>query len=244
MEISVTAPQGASAVDTELARRLVAGLGGRFSSELGIDVDAGPDDVERWALAATLFGARISTAVAERTYEVLADAGIRTISDAAQRRQDELIALLDRGGYARYDLRTATRLHELGAVLGDRTGGKVVPLAQGAAGYADLADRLDALPGWGPVTVASFLRELRGVLAHADPPLDRRAREAAVHLGLLDDRTPEAAALPALREHAREAGVDPRDLEAALIRLALAHRRTMADCPGGPDCRAVPKQDP
>jgi hypothetical protein len=233
-----------SSVAVDVAGRLVRGLGGRFSSELGIDVDAGSDELERWALAATLFGARISTAVAVRTYRVLAEAGIRALGDAPDHDRAELIELLDRGGYARYDLRTATKLHELGAVLRERTGGRIVPLAQGTAGYEELADRLDALPGWGPVTVASFLRELRGVLPHADPPLDARARQAAVHLGLLDDATPEHATLPALRDHAQRAGVDLRDLEAALIRLGLVHHRAMAACPGGPACRAVPQPEP
>jgi hypothetical protein len=43
-----------------LARSVVGVLGGRFSAELGIDVDAGDAEVERWFLAAALFGTRIS----------------------------------------------------------------------------------------------------------------------------------------------------------------------------------------
>ena len=39
-----------------LARRVVGMLGGRYSAELGIDVDAGDAEIERWFLAATLFG--------------------------------------------------------------------------------------------------------------------------------------------------------------------------------------------
>lgn len=227
--------------DAEIVRRVIAGRGGRFSSELGIDVDAGPHQIERWALAATLFGARISTAIAARTYDVLADAGVRTLADARERSADELVTLLDHGGYVRYDFRTATKLQQLGAMLRDRSHGKVWLLAQDAASFDELATRLDELPGWGPVTVGLFLRELRGVLPHADPPLDRRAREAATHLGLLADRDPDA--LPTLGHHAQQAGVDLRDLEAALVRLWLAHRRTMANCPGGSACSAMAAND-
>jgi hypothetical protein len=36
-----------------LARRVVGVLGGRFSVELGIDLDATPRAFERWFLAAT-----------------------------------------------------------------------------------------------------------------------------------------------------------------------------------------------
>jgi len=49
-----------------VAHRVVAVLGGRYSAGLGIDVDAGEAEVERWFVAAALFGARISARVAER----------------------------------------------------------------------------------------------------------------------------------------------------------------------------------
>src|SRR5579875_721124 len=67
---------------SELVRAL-AGLGGRFSSELGIELDRGPEEVERWALAATLFGARISAAIAMRTYTGLRFAGAATAASGA-----------------------------------------------------------------------------------------------------------------------------------------------------------------
>jgi hypothetical protein len=56
----------------------------------------------------------------------------------------------------------------------------------------DLASALDDLPGWGPVTVGLFLRELRGVWPGARVPLDAQVVEAARHLGLLDSDTPDA----------------------------------------------------
>jgi hypothetical protein len=63
----------------ELARRVLAVLGGRYSAELGLDVDAGDAQVERWFVAATLFGARIPARVAERTFGVLGAAGLARI---------------------------------------------------------------------------------------------------------------------------------------------------------------------
>ena len=67
----VTPPAGTgrarySAEHVRLARRVVGTLSGRYSMELGIDVDAGGAEIERWFLAATLFGTRISAPVAER----------------------------------------------------------------------------------------------------------------------------------------------------------------------------------
>ena len=43
------------------------------------------------------------------------------------------------------------------------------------AAYPELRAALDALPGWGPVTVRLFLREPRGVAGSRPPPLDERA---------------------------------------------------------------------
>ena len=65
----------------EVARRLAESLGGRFSCELGIDLDAGGTRVDEWFLAAPLFGTRIAARSAMRTYRVFADAGVRTRPD-------------------------------------------------------------------------------------------------------------------------------------------------------------------
>jgi hypothetical protein len=214
--------------DAELAQRLVERLGGRYSLELGIDVDRGDAEVERWALAATLFGNRISSEIAVRTYRALAGAGVRTIADAGGRSWEELVALLDAGGYVRYDERTAGRLLALAAALsGD---GGVAAAGRRFVRQEELSAALDALPGWGPVTVRLFLRELRGVWRGAQPSLDERTVAAAEHLGL-------AADVRGLGRLAAAAGLDLRDLETALVRLAHLHRRGFAGCPGGSGCR-------
>jgi hypothetical protein len=92
---------------------------GRFSAEMGIDVDAGAGEVDRWLLGASLFGTRISAAVVVSTYRALDAQGISTVRDIAGCRRDRLIRLLDRGGYVRYDERTASRLRLLAAAVAD-----------------------------------------------------------------------------------------------------------------------------
>jgi len=218
-----------------LARAVVAALGGRFSSQLGIDVDAGDAEVERWFLAATLFGTRISAGVAERTFGVLDGAGLHRVAQARHLPWDDLVALLDEGGYARYDFRTATRLQDLAGVIGERYGGQVAVIGRSFPDYQQLRRALDVLPGWGPVTIQLFLRELRGVWPGAKPPLDQRAAAAAGHLGLADPGARQHD-LPALTRLAGESEMDPRDLEGGLVRLALTRRHRMESCPGGPAC--------
>jgi hypothetical protein len=206
---------------------MVATLGGRFSLELGIDLDRDPEAVERWALAATLFGNRISTAVAMRTYRVLEHAGVRTIEDAGGRDRKELISLLGEGGYVRYDERTASRLLALAEVIADRYDGRLATLGEEVVDPGELERALRALPGWGPVTVQAFLRELRGVWPGAEIPLDTRAATAARHLEL-------PSGSHALSSLAASAHLDFRDVEAALVRLCLCH--DLAGCPGGEEC--------
>lgn len=212
-----------------MARSLVAALGGRYSTELGIDVDSGDAEVERWFLAATLFGTRISANIAARAFRQLDGAGITRIGRTADRDWGELMQLLDSAGYTRYDFRTATRLQSLAAVIHERYQGSVAEIGRRFTDPSALAVILDQLPGWGPVTIGLFLRELRGVWPGADPPLDARAANAARHLGLVDEG---AVDLDHLGRVAASAGVDVRDLEAALVRVALHHRKRR-DCPGG-----------
>jgi hypothetical protein len=218
-----------------LARSVVAVLGGRFSAELGIDVDGGDAEIERWFLAATLFGTRISAAIAERAFAVLNEAGLTRIGQARHVPSEELVELLDAGGYARYDFRTTSRLQALSEVIDERYDGQAAVIGRRHLAYPELRTALIALPGWGPVTVQLFLRELRGVWPGAQPPLDRRAAYGARHLGFLGtEQVP--AALPQIARLAAAAGLDIRDLESSLVRLALAHKRTQSSCPGGDEC--------
>lgn len=209
------------------ARRIVRELGGRFSLELGIEVDRDPGEVERWALAATLFGNRIPTEIALGTYRVLERAGVRTIEDAGLRTGPELVVLLDEGRYVRYDERTAARLLALADVLAQRHRGRVADLGEQIEDPAELERALRSLPGWGPVTVHAFLRELRGLWRGAAEGLDERTVLATRHLAFPSE-------LEGLSAFADAAHLDVRDLEAALVRLSLCHE--LAGCPGGEEC--------
>lgn len=209
------------------ARKIVARLGGRFSLELGIDVDRSADEIERWALAATLLGSPIPSSVAISTYRVLEQAGVRTIEDARARDREELVSLLDEGGYAWQAKRLASRLLALADAVDDRCGGRLVTLGEEVVDPDELERTLRALSGWGRVTVGAFLRELRGVWPGAHPPFDTRAAAAARHLEL-----PSGA--HALSSLVAAAHLDFRDLEAGLVRLSLCH--DPAGCPGGGEC--------
>jgi endonuclease III len=203
--------------------------GGRYARALGIRVQAGPEERQKWFLAALLYGARISGDLAARTYRVFAGRGVYTPEAILAQGWDNLVLLLDEGGYARYDFKTATKLLRVMATLQEKYGGSLEELHQAARDYEDLEGRLRGLaPGVGPATANIFLRELRGVWARATPPLSPLAQRAAENLGWLESGlSPREAreSLTAAWQRQPLPGYDFADLEAALVRLGLDLRR-------------------
>jgi len=212
---------------TTRARTLVTTLGGRYSLEFGINTDRGAPEVERWALAATLLGGGSSPAVALCTFRVLARAGLETIAATGDLKREELLELLERGDYARDPERAASRLQRLAQAIDERYSGRVAPLGEELESPDELERTLTALPGWGPVTARTFLRELRGVWLGATPRIAQGSARAAEHVHL--PVTLEGLGLLALVAH-----LDLRDLEVGLVRLAVMH--DFASCPGGEEC--------
>jgi hypothetical protein len=209
------------------ARHIVATLGGRFSLELGIEVDLDEHEIDRWALGATLVGDPSSVAVGIRTYRVLESAGIRTLEDVRRSDGDELKRLLREGGYASHVNRPGSRLLALADKVGDRYAGRLATLGEGIASPPELEVALGTLPVWDTRTVRTFLRELRGVWPGAEIALEQRVARAARHVALPSD-------LRGLSVLAAAAHLDLRDLEVGLVRLGSAHDLTR--CSGGEEC--------
>jgi endonuclease III len=220
----------------EVISELLSRLGGKFSTELGLKVAEGPEERQKWFLAALLFGAPISGFLASRTYRVLADQGVTSPDTVLARGWDGLVVLLDEGGYARYDFKTATKLLTAMTSLKENYQGDLERLAATARDYADLEQRLrDLASGIGPTTVNIFLRELRDIWPKAQPPLSSLARLAAAHLGLIPGNLSPEKAWKALAAHWQAqpaAGFEITDLEAALVRLGRDFcRKPAKPCP-------------
>jgi len=226
--------------------KLMAVLGGKFSTELGIDLSKGKSqEIFKWFLASKLYGARISSNTAARTYNEFKRRGVLTPEKILKTGWDGLVRILDDGGYARYDFSTATRILEIIKTLKRDYDGDLNQLHQKASDPRDLEDRLKALgKGIGTVTVNIFLRELRTVWPKARPELSESVKLAAGNLGLLNV---EENALEGL-QHIWSAHPIPEndfsDFEAALIRLGKDYCRPFkceacplkASCP----CRKKP----
>jgi endonuclease III len=229
----------------KLIKTLIMEIGGKFSTQLGIDLSrADPDNLFRWFLASKLFAARISTEIAIKTYKTFERNGVISPGKILETGWDGLVKLLDDGGYVRYDFSTATRLLAITKDLQDKYRGELNLLHQEARDKKDLENRLKELgKGIGDVMVNIFLRELRGVWEKADPPVSELAILGAERIGLLESKKPwkGGEALTGLKEIWHEYGcevdferkVDFCDFETALLRTGKDFcKKTRCDtCP-------------
>lgn len=211
---------------------LVEQIGGTYARQLDIDLSGGePAEIHKWFVAAVLFGARISERIAAKTYREFERAGMLSPHRITDAGWDKLVAILDRGGYARYDFKTATKLLEVSHTLARQYQGDLNVLHDSAVDASDLEQRLKNLgKGIGAITVNIFLRELRGIWSKAKPLPSERATQAAKALGFVPENMNDPARiLQALTDAWRADGARPEDFaefEAALVRYeAMLHRK-------------------
>lgn len=214
------------------ARELVEQFGGCYSKELGIDLASRKSaEIYKWFVAAVLFGARISESIAIRTYREFEKAGMLAPRKMLDAGWDKLVEIIDRGGYARYDFKTATKLLDVNRTLMQQYQGDLTALHQCSRDSSDLEQRLKGLgKGIGDVTVNIFLRELRGIWRKAVPLPSQLTIDAANELGILPKKIKDRnRMLDIFMETWRAEGMTSRefpDFEAALVRYGKALRKT------------------
>jgi endonuclease III len=204
---------------------------GRFSVELGIDLSSGRSrGVFRWFLASVLFGARISAGIVKKTFQEFEARGIDSPKTIIDTGWDGLVEILDRGGYVRYDFKTATKLLDLCGALTENYHGDLANVHAAATDLRDLEERLKALAkGIGEVTVNIFLREMRGIWKKAAPlPSDlvvTAAKNRRIVPKNVKDRTKILGLLMEAWKASGRMKKDFPDFEAALVRAGIEMRR-------------------
>ncbi|ATW47062.1 HhH-GDP family DNA glycosylase [Streptomyces peucetius] len=187
--------------------------GGTYAEEAGIKLRDTPQPLYRLLVLAHLLSARIRASVALAAARELSDAGMRSPRAMREASWQDRVDALGRGGYRRYDERTATQLGDGAELLLERYGGDLRRMRKQADGDLDeLRGLLREVPGLGPAGVDIFLREVQSVWPEAGPLLDEKALQGARRLGVADDPG-------TLLELADDA--DPAHLAAALVRAAL-----------------------
>jgi len=207
----------------EKLRELLKAHGKKYSEELGINLKGGKSaEVFKWFVASVLFAARISEAIAIRTYKQFERDGLLEFRKAARASWDDYVKSLDEGGYVRYDFKTADKFLEIMKNFGERYGGDLDKLHEEAADEKDLERRVKELgKGIGDVTVNIFLREMRGVWKKANPEIGHLAKIAAKKYGIRDAK--------GFWTGNRIAGYDFVDFESMLTRIGLELRRAKSN---------------
>ncbi|MCL4476560.1 MAG: hypothetical protein M1508_10095 [Nitrospirae bacterium] len=230
-----------------ILKALIERVGGRFSAALGINLSSrNPREIFKWFFASVLFGTRISEVIVIKTYKEFEKEGILSPAGILNAGWDDLVEILDRGGYVRYDFKTATKFLDMSTALIDRYSGDLNVLHSTASEPRDLEDRLKALAkGIGDVTVNIFLREMRGTWEKAEPFPSELVVTAAKHMGILPsyskDRGKVLAFLKKKWTDERMKMKDFPDFEAALVRLGKDYcRKGLCDrCPMKCECRGI-----
>ncbi|MEQ8144564.1 endonuclease [Streptomyces sp. OP7] len=196
-----------------VVRVLVDAHGETYAHEAGITLRNTPQPLYRLLVLAHLLSARIKGSVAVATARALHEAGLRDPRRMADAAWQERVDALGRGGYRRYDERTATQLAEEARLLLDRWGGDLRRLRAEADGdVRELRRLLQEFPGVGPAGADIFLREVQAVWPEAAPQVDAKALRGARRLGLPQD--PDRLLGLAGR-------TQPAVLSSALVRAAL-----------------------
>jgi endonuclease III len=209
--------------DTRVLRELVEAHGETFAQEAGITLKDTPRPLYRLLVLAVLLSARIRGSVAVAAARALADAGLRDPRRMAGSDRQDRVDALGRGGYRRYDERTATQLGDGAELVIERWGGDLRRLREEAHGEVSaLRGLLREVPGLGPAGADIFLREVQRVWPEVAPYLDGKALSGAQRLGLPDDpgRLVELAG-----------DTEPAVLATALVRAAL-DRHVAEECLG------------
>lgn len=194
-------------------RKLVEELGEPYSEMLSIDPGKGDTEYVKWFLASILYSKPIREESATKTYKLFEANGLVDAESIVCAGWDRLVAILDKGGYTRYDFSTADRLLEIFGDLQKEYGGSLDRLYHSSKDEKDLERRLEGLgKGIGPVTVSIFLRDMRPFWKVRPQPTERIKKTMAL-LGIDD-----------LERYAKAHGLDTVRLETALHRYARATR--------------------
>ncbi|GHB31895.1 endonuclease [Streptomyces viridiviolaceus] len=174
--------------DERVLRELVGAHGETYAEEAGIRLKDTPQPLYRLLVLAHLLSARIRGSIAVATARALDEAGLGDPRRMAESDWQERVDALGRGGYRRYDERTATQLGEAAELLTERWGGDLRRLRKEADGdVTELRRLLQEFPGVGPTGADIFLREAQRVWPEVAPYLDRKALQGAERLGLPTD---------------------------------------------------------
>jgi hypothetical protein len=200
-----------------IVRELLDRYGCPYAEQAGIRLADRPGPLYQLLVLSTLLTARIAADVAIAAARELFAAGYRSPRAMSEAGWQDRVDVLDRGGYARYDERTATVLGDGADLLSRRWHGDLRRLREQAGGDPGMTEALLAgFPGLGGAGAGIFLREAQAVWPVVAPYVDAPMKSGARRVGLPDSRSSLAALMTGSGQPAR--------LAAALVRVSVSPR--------------------
>lgn len=129
------------------------------AADFDLDVLSGDDDMFRWFLLTYLLGKPIQSTVAVRTWKLFLDRNVDTPWAILELSERQLVSLLHRGGYTRYQHVMTRALKTSMQQLVNMYEGSLYLMLESSENEAELSRRLQKLYGVGPKTAEIFMRE-------------------------------------------------------------------------------------
>ncbi|MFC7404005.1 endonuclease [Georgenia alba] len=197
--------------------------GTTYARQAGLTLKDTPSPLYRLLVLSLLLSARISGDIAVRAARELGT--YRTPRRMVDATWQQRVDALGRGGYRRYDERTATMLGDGARQLLTTHRGDLRRLRDEAESPAKIHAALQQFPGIGPTGASIFCREVQGVWPVLAPFLDDKVLDGAGRLGLPTDarrlaRLVDTADLPRLAAACVRAALDE-----AVVDDVRAHTR-------------------
>jgi endonuclease III len=200
-----------------IVKELLDRYGYRYVEQAGIRQADRPGPLYQLLVLATLLSARISADIAVTAARELFAAGYRSPKAMSEAGWQDRVDALGRGGYRRYDERTATMLGDGAALLSERWSGDLRRLRdEGGGDSRGIMPLLTEFPGMGPAGAGIFLREAQHVWPSVVPYVDAMMASGARRVGLPGSHESLDRLLCDCGEPAR--------LAAALVRVSLSPR--------------------
>jgi endonuclease III len=127
--------------------------------DFGLDILSGDDDLFRWFLLTFLLGKPIQSSVAVRTWQLFIDEKADLPWAIIQMSDNQLVRLLHRGGYTRYQHVMTRALKTCMQQLIDRYDGSLQFMIASSEDENEFSKRLQKFYGVGPKTAEIFMRE-------------------------------------------------------------------------------------
>ena len=127
--------------------------------DFGLDVMSGDDDMFRWFFLTYLLGKPIQSTVAVRTWQFFIDRKLDLPWLILELSDGQLVSLLHRGGYTRYQHVMTKALKTCMQQLVSQYEGSLLLMLDSSESEEEFSKRLQKLYGVGPKTAEIFMRE-------------------------------------------------------------------------------------